>query len=326
MTNKNFKFLISLIVAGAILSFAGLALISQASPNEHSQKPNIHKPVPATDVELVKKTTLRGKSAGKGKPAKQAATGVLGESVSGNKYAIVIGIADYPGTANDLKYTDEDAEEMITALTTLYKFPKGNIQSFIDKEGSETTTGGLIATRDNILDAIDNICSTTTTTITSDDEVVFFFSGHGMKGRADDGDKEAIDESIAAHNGKDSILPIWDGELKTAFANCRTSRIVFIFDSCVAGGMTDLAVPGRIINMATTETGTAYEFESLQNGQFTYYFVDEGMLYGLADKYDNDNNPDTRDVAIEEAFDYAKLNCSLQTPTIKDSFTDDLLL
>ena len=63
--------------------------------------------MPAFDVELVKKTTLRGNSAGKGKPIQQAATGILGEPVSGNKYAIVIGIADYPGTGNDLKYTYE---------------------------------------------------------------------------------------------------------------------------------------------------------------------------------------------------------------------------
>jgi hypothetical protein len=316
MTNKNFKFLIGLIAAGAILSFAGFALISQASPNEHSQKPNIHKPVPATDVELVKKTTLRGgKSAGKGKPTQQAATGVLGEPVSGTKYAIVIGIADYPGTDYDLKYTDEDAEETIQALTNKYGFDGTNIRSFIDKEGQ----GSVNATRANILLAIQDIENVAT----PDDEVVFFFSGHGMKGRADDGDREAIDESIVVHDGS-NLVPIWDGELKTAFADYKTSRIVFIFDSCVSGGMTDLAAPGRIINMATTETGTAYEFDSLQNGQFTYYFVDAGMLQGLADKYDSISG--VPDVTVEEAFDYAKLNCSLQTPTIKDSFENDLLL
>jgi hypothetical protein len=50
------------------------------------------------------------------------------------------------------------------------------------------------------------------------------------------------------------------------------------------------------------------------------------MLANLADKYDHDKNPATHDVTVEEAFDYAKAGCRSQTPTISDSFTNDLLL
>jgi len=90
---------------------------------------------------------------------------------------------------------------------------------------------------------------------------------------------------------------------------------------CTPGGMTDLKADGRIIVMATTENGVAYEFSDLENGQFTYYFVDEGMLQRMADTTPNDGN-----VTVEEAFDYAKANCIYQSPTISDSFTNDLLL
>lgn len=315
---KNAKLLVGAGIICAVLVLTGAALVSQAASSEHSQKPDIHKPIQATDVELVKKATIRGKAVGKGKPSPEgpSATGILGDyPVAGNKYAIVIGIADYPGTANDLKYTDEDAEEMIAALTNTYEFDPDNIRSFIDKEGDEAVN----ATEEKILAAIQEIGSVAG----SGDEVVFFFSGHGGKGKANDGDKEAIDESIIVHDGT-NLVYLWDGELRNAFSNFATSRIVFIFDSCVAGGMTDLTAAGRIINMATTETGTAYEFEELQNGQFTHYFVDEGMLQGLADKYDNLSG--IPDVTIEEAFDYAKAKNVNQIPTIKDSFFNDLLL
>jgi hypothetical protein len=155
------------------------------------------------------------------------------------------------------------------------------------------------------------------------DEVVFFFSGHGAKGIAMDDDKETVDEAIVTHDGNPNgqLLYIWDGQLKNWFSDFKTTRIVFIFDSCLAGGMTDLKADGRIIAMATTETGTAYEFSSLQNGQFTYYFVDQGMLNNQADTTPVDGN-----VTVEEAFDYAKANCIYQSPTISDSFENDLLL
>jgi len=126
-----------------------------------------------------------------------------------------------------------------------------------------------------------------------------------------------------AHDGS-NLVYIWDGQLRDWFAGFSTTRIIFIFDSCLAGGMTDLRGPGRIINMSCSESGVSYEDDSWQNGQFTYYFVDQGMLSGLADRYDN--LPGIADVTIEEAFDYAKANCQMQKPTISDSFSNDLLL
>jgi len=307
---------LGILIVVVALSISGITL-AKTDPGAKHGKPDLHKPVQATGVELVKKATLRGKPSGEKRPATQATTGILGTQVTGNRYAIVIGIADYPGTDYDLKYTDDDAREMIKTLTDVYGFNPANIHSFIDEEGQ----GAVNATRANILSAIQDIEKVAI----PGDEVVFFFSGHGMKGRANDGDKEAIDESIVVHDSS-NLVPIWDGELKSAFDGFKTSRIIFVFDSCLAGGMTDLAAPGRIINMATTETGTAYEFDSLQNGQFTYYFVDQGMLQGLADTHDYIGIDGNEPTTIEEAFDYSKTECSYQTPTISDKFFSDLLL
>ncbi|MFH7873651.1 MAG: caspase family protein, partial [Candidatus Aenigmatarchaeota archaeon] len=66
--------------------------------------------------------------------------------------------------------------------------------------------------------------------------------------------------------------------------------------------------------------GVSYEFSDLGHGQFTYYFVVEGMLQGLADTNKKDGL-----VTDEEAFDYAVSNCLYQKPTISDQFTYDLL-
>jgi hypothetical protein len=173
-----------------------------------------------------------------------------------------------------------------------------------------------------IRDAVSNIESREV----EGDEIVFFFSGHGANGRGDDGDREKTDEAIVSHDGDPSgnLIAIWDGQLRDWFTGFDTSRIIFIFDSCLAGGMTDLQAPGRVINMACSESGLSYEDDSWQNGQFTYFFVDEGMLASKADRYDNVAGG--ADVTIEEAFDYAKASCQIQKPTISDSFSNDLLL
>jgi hypothetical protein len=297
------KVVVAILVAVLVLVLITPAVLA---------KPDMDKPLPATDVELAKKVTLQGKPAGVGKPVKQAATGILGEPSSGAKYAVIVGISDYPGTVNDLQYCDDDAQDINEALTTLYGYNSSNIHLLLNMDAS------FNATRD----AINDIKSKAVV----GDEVVFFFSGHGTKGVADDGDREKTDEAIVSHDGDPSgnFIAIWDGQLEDWFTGFDTSRIIFIFDSCLAGGMTDLQAPGRVINMACSESGLSYEDDSWGNGQFTYYFVDQGMLVSKADKYDN--IPSVADVTIEEGFDYAKANCLMQKPTISDSFNNDLLL
>jgi hypothetical protein len=292
------------LVFAIVVAVLVLVLITPAA----LAKPDMDKPLPATDVQLVKKVTLHGNPGGGGRPVRQAATGVLGAPSSGAKYAIIVGISDYPGTANDLQYCDDDAQAMNTTLTTLYGYSSDNIHLLLNMDASFNATRDVI--NDIKLQAV------------AGDEVVFFFSGHGTNGRVNDGDTERTDEAIVAHNGS-NLVAIWDGQLKDWFSGFNTSRIIFIFDSCLAGGMTDLMATGRIINMACSESGLSYEDGSWQNGQFTYFFVDQGMLAGKADKYDNITGAD---VTIEEAFDYAKANCRMQTPAISDSFGNDLLL
>jgi hypothetical protein len=299
-----------LLPLGLILLIAILVVPGYAGAPESpvaGRPPSL--PVPAVDVEIVKKATLRGPKAPGGKPLKQAATGILGEPCTGDKFAIIIGISDYPGESSDLNYCDDDANDVKLALTTLYGYQESNILLLVDGD----------ATRSAIISSI----LTVRGKATPDDEVFFFFSGHGARGKASDGDSEKVDEAIVCHEGGEFSY-IWDGELKLFFSGFATTRIIFVFDSCLSGGMTDLNAAGRVIAMACSESGVSLEGEVWGNGQFTFYFFDQGMLAGKADVHNHNDNPKP-DVVIEESFDYARANCVQQTPVISDSFMNDLL-
>lgn len=347
---KRFSILIvDTVIVGLTLSFFGAALTSQTASAEKDQNSyrQAPKPVHATDVKVVKKVFLseddvrgiRGKPTSppgqdkkNGSKEEYTATGILGKPLAegASKYAIVIGICDYPGEDYDICLSDGDSYNMYQTLTGLYGYDPANIYWYRDM-GNDPNNYGIdgAPTWSNISNAVIEIKSKATNI----DEVVFFFSGHG--GWADDisGDEaDGRDEAIWVHNGIDKLVPILDDELVDWFFGFETSRIAFVFDTCLAGGMNDVASDGRVIVMSSGETQSSYVYSNgeLGEGVFSRLFVNKGMLQGLADRYNQieaiDNN-----VAIEEAFNYAKKNIPgwlkrKQKPVISDNFTDDLLL
>ena len=70
-----------------------LLIIPAVTPFVVAKPPtDFSKPIPAYDVELVKKALIKGSFRG-GKPTtKNVSTGVLGELCTGEKYAIIIGV------------------------------------------------------------------------------------------------------------------------------------------------------------------------------------------------------------------------------------------
>lgn len=290
------------------------SLVWPVSAGSDAAQANRNNPVKAENVELVKKVTLKGAPAKPDKVTGTAATGILGSPLpdGGKKYALVIGISDYPGTGSDLSYGDDDADAVTNVLMTKYGFSRENIAELTDS----TATRSAINTEVSRLKAL----------MGKNDELVFFFSGHGAKGKADDGDRSNVDQSIVIWAGTENqgFGYIWDNELKTMFSTFNPEcRIVFIFDSCLSGGMSVLKSANRIVDMACTANGLSYEGAQWNGGQgqFTYYFAMEGLGAGKADTYKADGK-----VTIEEAFDYSKANCIWQTPTIADGFENDLLL
>ncbi|HLN19274.1 MAG TPA: caspase family protein, partial [Patescibacteria group bacterium] len=191
---KKTKILISLL-SFLVMSFP---LVSVAKTEYKINRSELE----AKDVIIHKKKSIPGIE--KGKPTKPpvidttqfSATGIPGGSVSGQKYAIVIGICDYPGTANDICKSDGDAKNMHDALVTKYNYAEENVYLLRD----------MSATYSSIADAVDAIALK----VQPNDEVVFFFSGHGTTGRVNDGDTEKLDEGIVTHDGT-NLKIIWDG-------------------------------------------------------------------------------------------------------------------
>ena len=241
-----------------------------------------------------KKGNPHGDPPGQGKPPKDDGPQ---PDPSIDKWAIIIGISDYRGKMNDLNYCDDDALEIYNYLISR-NYPEGNIKLLIDGD----------AKAKNIYSAIDWLNSWEGV----DSEVFFFFSGHGTTYDGDyDSDGEYTDEAIVAAD----LQSILDGQLKDKFADFSSQKMTFTFDICYAGGMNDLNGLGRVISMACNEEEYSREYHALQNGVFTYYFIEGLAIYN--------NVEDAHSYAKTEVINYTGDN---QHPQISDNYLGNWLL
>ncbi|MCK5061420.1 caspase family protein [Candidatus Parcubacteria bacterium] len=323
------KFLVFLVLFAFVFTLIFNLQSSSASPGLAFRK--------VKNVKIHPKQFLPGESAVKGRPndgppgldkpddgdsaVVRYTTGSLGSPLANNanKYAIVVGICDYADTyegdpyyyAKDICLSDGDAKNMNEALVNIYGYDEKNI--ILLRDSDATSTG--------IVNAINKISGLEK----AGDEVVFFYSGHGVTGEIQ-GSGEDVDEGIFVHDR----LVIWDDDLRDLFFEFDTDRIIFIFDTCKAGGMDDLDIAGsnRVLAMATDETGNAGVYSTGENGEglFSHWFVKSGILDGRADFVDHDNDRKAKDVTIEEAFDYASKKTRTRNPQMIDNFANDLWL
>jgi hypothetical protein len=247
-------------------------------------------------------------------------------SPQGDKWAVVIGISDYQGTANDLWNPDKDAMDMQQSLITKYGFPGGNIKMLLNSQ----------ATYQAILGAIDWLAGVED----SNSTVVFFFSGHGYRASDSQGwdtDREAdgYDEGIVSYN----MYGLPDGLLRQKFSAFETKKFALIFGSCYSGGMfdnpnVDLGAPGRIICSACKANQYGWDYLGLGNTLFGYYFIDEGILQGKADGATlagvETSGVEDGQVSIEEALAYAYPRVTAtqpqSQPQIYDGFAGEFVL
>lgn len=169
----------------------------------------------------------------------------------GAKYALVIGISNYSGTANDLQYCDDDAIDWKNRLVA-----EGyTVTSLIDLAATKT--------------AIQNALTSLASKATAGNEITFIYSGHGSSGNIISTDMYYISSSY----------------FKTTFSAATSTKMFFSFDACQIGAMsTSLAKAGRIVAVASNTTVYSYDGDAtMKNGVFTYYqmkgFDSMGYIY-----------------------------------------------
>jgi hypothetical protein len=229
-------------------------------------------------------------------------------------WAVIVGVADYEGTAHDLEYTDDDAIDLYnTLLLSDDYWQADHIMLLLDSE----------ADRAGILTAFDWLDSNED----PDDVVLFFFSGHGTYDVDDDGDElDGWDEFFCPYDFNN----IRDDELDAELDKLGSTSIAVIMDTCFAGGMTkdssvktlpkekvelidgfvkDIGETGRVVLMACDDDEVSWETGVLENGVFSYYVI-EG-LEGCADAEGNGDSI----CSAEETFVYAEPRVVAWPPT-----------
>jgi len=159
-----------------------------------------------------------------------------------HKYAYIIGISDYDGTANDLQFCDDDA----MAMKSWLQGEGFTIQMDLDGQ----------ATANNIMDGIQWLIDNAA----PGDEVAFCYSGHGMKST----EGSAIISS--------DLYYIPHGYLMTYFNSINCTKKLVTMDACVIGGFHDDVEAGTFMATASNRKNS-YDAPDLEQGAWTWYWI-----------------------------------------------------
>lgn len=244
----------------------------------------------------------QGGGGGKKRAQKEAAEKAAAENKADNngnadkgdkkarQWALLIGINDYPGQIQDLRFAKQDALSIKEALIKEAGFREDHIVLLTDE-------GEKAATKANIFSAIDDNLAPK---IKSGDEVIVFLAGHGFSsGLGTDAKGYFLPVDVDASD-KDALektaLPL--EKLSRKLGRLKASQFTLFVDACrddpfpgrgIKGNpLTDVMARGlRIappedqpnqpvttITFYSCQVGErAYENESLGHGVFSYYIL-----------------------------------------------------
>ena len=188
-----------------------------------------------------------------------------------HKYAYVIGISDYEGTANDLTYCDDDA----IAMKAWFQSQGFTVR--MDLDGA-ATGNEIIAGLQWLIDNAD-----------PGDEVAFAYSGHGMK--------SAEGSAIISAD----LYYITHGYVMSYFNAANCTKKLATLDACVIGDFHADVVDGTFMATASTRKNS-YDAPDLNHGAWTYYWLDGVNDVGLV--YAEDAAPYAEDGMIAWASTY----------------------
>lgn len=220
-----------------------------------------------------------------------------------NKFAVVVGCADYQRSDLDLRYPDDDAYRFYAYLKSCEGggVPDDHIAVLIDEAASKA----------NIINTMDKIFAKAS----PDDMLIFFFTGHGAPGAFCPTDITDDYSTLLLHD-----------EVKAIFKKYPARYKICMADACFSGGMysgtpsqpvsssSTVSETSVIIIMSSAPEETSQEDPKMRQGAFAYYLI-KG-LKGSADR--NKDNV----ITLEEIFPYVKANVmnftgNKQTPFIE---------
>lgn len=224
-----------------------------------------------------------------------------------NRYALVIGVQDYPADTSDLRYPDDDADSMATLLeSTGWTVTKRLIAT---SDAGITTDGS--PTRANIENAIGDFANYMGSDTGS--TILVYFSGHGSTtsdnstaylipydGLFITGTKTTGGQWIASYDLATQANWITPAQITTLMGDIDAKNRILILDSCYSGGFVD--------------TGSAVD-ASPQDSNTVTGTTEDGLLYSsianlntlLAASASREGDPDVITVSAcgssEESYD-----------------------
>lgn len=189
-------------------------------------------------------------------------------SLQAKVYVVSVGIADYPGTENDLRISDNDAK----TIAKVFMSTKDASVKVLTNE--DATQAALLSTVHTLFEDAQ-----------SDDAVILYFSGHGTPG------------ALVCHDGLLTYQHIFK-----MLKGCRASRKVIIADACYAGKMRNTSQKTSSYNnqnvmlFLSSRTNETSQETKYKNSLFTI-FLERGLRGGA------DKNRD-RQITAREIYDF----------------------
>lgn len=199
-----------------------------------------------------------------------AVANAIAPRAGGTVYGVFVGVSDYGGCANPLRFTADDPVNVRDALIR---------SAGLQARNAITLTNGA-ATVANVRRAFSDLAPR----IGPNDTFVFFFSGHGSQRERLTGpepaDADGIDETVEFYDA-----PMIDNEFATMFDQIHAAASLVILDSCFSGGFAKdlVSKPGRMGLFSSDEDVTSLVAEKFRAGGYLAAFVRDGIIDGRAD-------------------------------------------
>jgi hypothetical protein len=179
-------------------------------------------------------------------------------------YAVMVGVSDYAGTANNLSFTDEDARKLAETL---------------QREGSLNEVSVVLTNAEATVEGVRSAFARVAEQAGPDDVFLFFFSGHG--------NQTEVPVSGVEPDGKSETIVLRDGEISDVemgqlFAGLDTRLALLVIDSCFSGGFARNVIdrPGVMGLFSSEEDLTSAVADKFRAGGYLSHFLREGLSGG----------------------------------------------